>query len=185
MPSAREVMAAPAASPTGLSWRREPALGAACSWRWKEAGRGPREAWLGASAWRCLEPKSKAQGGGCWIWQEGSHRGPRGLCCFPGLHPPQSTVSSRALSQRPGEGSREQDVCRTSHSKGKSPFVLERTTAASRFCPGICSAHHSGPCPAPYPVEFYSGVNIVAEALGTGGEGRHLRAVEGSGSHST
>lgn len=185
MPSAREVMAAPAASPTGLSWRREPALGAACSWRWKEAGRGPREAWLGASAWRCLEPKSKAQGGGCWIWQEGSHRGPRGALLLP--RPPPTAVHSEQSCSEPATrgGSREQDVCRTSHSKGKSPFVLERTTAASRFCPGIGSAHHSGPCPAPYPVEFYSGVNIVAEALGTGGEGRHLRAVEGSGSHST
>lgn len=57
MLSAWEVTAA-AVSLTSLSWRRresssrEPALKAACSWRWKEAGRGPWEAWVGTSAWR-------------------------------------------------------------------------------------------------------------------------------------
>lgn len=138
---------------------------------------GPTRRWPGGRGQRCRSRSPRRREEGAGFGRKAVTEDPGALCCFPGLHPPQSTVSSRALSQRPGGGSREQDVCRTSHSKGKSPFVLERTTAASRFCPGIGfrSARCSGPSPAPYPVEFYSGVNIVAEALGTGG-GRQASA---------
>lgn len=106
-----------------------------------------------------------------------SLRTSRALPRFPHLHPQQSAVSSRALRER--SEVLESKTCaprRTSHSKEMSSFVLERRAAASRFCPGIGPAHHSGPSPAHYQVEFYSGVNIVSEALGTRGR----QASEGS-----